>query len=272
MTLFLHVCCAPDLTVSYKRLVEQGYEPVVYFYNPNIFPEEEYIKRFDEVKKLQRVWHFKLIQGKYEPSVYYNRIKGNEYNKRNRCLECIRLRLNSTIFLAKELEFTIYSSSLLASPRKSHEDILNISKELEHEYEDQNIKFKYLNFRSNNGIKESSKICKTYNIYRQDYCGCVFSLSESKKYEEESKRDNFKKLEKIVGEEYANKLFNYYKTDLLRVPEDVPYEFLLIDGINSLKYLKPQIVLIKKEIANDFGLSESGRYKIGNWKTKIIIW
>ena len=81
MTLFLHVCCAPDLTVSYKRLDEQGYEPVVYFYNPNIFPEEEYIKRFDEVKKLQRVWHFKLIQGKYEPSVYYNRIKGNEYNK-----------------------------------------------------------------------------------------------------------------------------------------------------------------------------------------------
>lgn len=55
------------------------------------------------------------------------------------------------------------------------------------------------------------------------------------------------KVKKIVGEEYANKLFNYYKTDLLRVPEDVPYEFLLIDGINSLKYLKPQIVLIKKK-------------------------
>jgi hypothetical protein len=172
--------------------------------------------------------------------------------------------------MAKKLGFTLYSSSLLASPRKSHEDILNLTKELELEYIE--IKFKYLNFRSNNGIKESSKICKTYNIYRQDYCGCVFSLLESKKYEEESKNDNFRKLEEVVGKEYASKIFKYYKADLLRVPEDISYEFLLIDGINSLRYLKPQIVLIKKEIANDFNILESGRYKIGNWKTKIIIW
>lgn len=270
MILFLHACCAPDLTVSYKRLKDLGYEPVVYFYNPNIYPEKEYIKRFNEVKNLQKAWDFKLIEGEYEPSVYNEKIKGKETDKKNRCIECIELRLKNTIFMARKLGFTLYSSSLLASPRKSHEDILNLTKELELEYTE--IKFKYLNFRSNNGIKESSKICKTYNIYRQDYCGCVFSLLESNKYEEESKNDNFKNLEEVVGNEYASKIFKYYKADLLRVPEDISYEFLLMGGINSLRYLKPQIVLIKKEIANDFNILKSGRYKIGNWKTKIIIW
>jgi len=270
LKLLLHVCCAPDLTISYKKLKALGYEPIVYFYNPNIYPEEEYIKRFNEVKKLQMVWNFELIEGEYEPSIYFERIKGHEFNKYNRCLECIKLRLENSLIFANEYRFSQYTSSLLASPRKSHNDILNIVKKIE--LSNKNIRFQYINFRSNNGIKESSKMCKTYNIYRQDYCGCAFSLSESKKYEEESRRNNYEELKKVVGEDYANAFFNYYKTDLLRIPEDIPYEFLVKEGINSLKYLKPQIVLIRKEIASDFGILKSGRYKIGDWKTKIIVW
>ncbi|MDN5345613.1 hypothetical protein X928_07325 [Petrotoga miotherma DSM 10691] len=276
MKIFLHVCCAPDLTVSYRKLAEQGFEPVVFFYNPNIYPLQEYSKRLDEVKKLRDIWGFQLYEGDYEPDKFLERIKGKENsltaNKEDspkRCYECMKLRLEKTKAKAKRLNFSIYSTTLLASPRKSHKDILEITKNLDKE---ENPSFKYVNFRSNNGVHMAAQICKTYNIYRQNYCGCSFSLNESKRYEEESKQKNYKSLVEILGEELTQKYFTFYKKDLLRIPQDIPAKFLEKVGLHFLKYLKPQIILIKKEIAQDFNIVTSSRYKIDNWKGKVILW
>jgi hypothetical protein len=272
----LHVCCAPDLTVSYRKLVEQGYEPVVFFYNPNIYPFQEYSKRLNEVKKLRDIWGFQLYVGDYEPDKFLERIKGEENsltaNKEGspkRCSECMKLRLEKTKSEAKQMNFSIYSTTLLASPRKSHDDILEITNNLDKE---ENPSFKYVNFRSDNGVHMAAQICKTYNIYRQNYCGCSFSLEESKRYEEESKQKNYKSLVEILGEELTQKYFKYYKKDLLRIPQDIPAKFLEKVGLQFLKYFKPQIILIKKEIAQDFNILTSSRYKIDNWKGKVILW
>jgi len=276
LKIFLHVCCAPDLTVSYRKLVEQGFEPVVFFYNPNIYPLQEYSKRLDEVKKLRDIWGFQLYIGDYEPDKFLERIKGennsltaNKEDSPNRCYECMKLRLEKTKSEAKRMNFSIYSTTLLASPRKSHDDILEITDNLDME---ENPSFKYVNFRSDNGVHMAAQICKTYNIYRQNYCGCSFSLEESKRYEEESKQKNYKSLVEILGEELTQKYFKYYKKDLLRIPQDIPAKFLEKVGLQFLKYFKPQIILIKKEIAQDFNILTSSRYKIDNWKGKVILW
>ncbi|PNS00120.1 hypothetical protein X927_03770 [Petrotoga mexicana DSM 14811] len=276
MKIFLHVCCAPDLTVSYKKLVEQGYEPIVFFYNPNIYPLQEYSKRLNEVKKLSNIWGFQLYEGDYEPDKFLERIKGgknsltaNKEESPERCYECMKLRLEKTKTEAKRLNFSIYSTTLLASPRKSHSDILEITDNLDKE---ESSTFKYINFRSNNGVHMAAQICKTYNIYRQNYCGCSFSLDESKRYEEQSKQKNYKSLVEILGEELTQKYFKYYKKDLLRIPQDIPAKLLEKVGLKILKYLKPQIILIKKEIAQDFNILTSSRYKIDNWKGKVILW
>lgn len=276
MKIFLHVCCAPDLTVSYRKLVEQGYDPVVFFYNPNIYPAQEYSKRLNEVKKLSDVWGFQLYEGDYEPDKFLEKIKrgensltANEENTLNRCYECMKLRLEKAKAEAKRLNFSMYSTTLLASPRKSHSDILELTNNLGKE---DNPTFKYVNFRSNNGVHMAATICKTYNIYRQNYCGCSFSLNESKRYEEQSKQKNYKSLVELIGEELTQKYFKYYKKDLLRIPQDIPAKLLEKVGLNFLKYLKPQIILIKKEIAQDFNIFTSSRYKIDNWKGKVILW
>jgi len=268
LKIFLHVCCAPDLTVSYRKLVEQGYDPVVFFYNPNIYPAQEYSKRLNEVKKLSDVWGFQLYEGDYEPDKFLERIKGKEHSP-NRCYECMKLRLEKAKAEAKRLNFSMYSTTLLASPRKSHSDILEITNNLGKE---DNPTFKYVNFRSNNGVHMAATICKTYDIYRQNYCGCYFSLNESKRYEEQSKQKNYKSLVELIGEELTQKYFKYYKKDLLRIPQDIPAKLLEKVGLNFLKYLKPQIILIKKEIAQDFNIFTSSRYKIDNWKGKVILW
>jgi len=268
LKIFLHVCCAPDLTVSYRKLVEQGYEPVGFFYNPNIYPFQEYSKRLNEVKKLSSSWGFKLYEGDYEPDKYIERIKGNEKSSK-RCYECMKMRLEKAKEEAQRLNFSIYSTTLLASPRKSHSDILEITNNLDKE---ESPAFNYVNFRSNNGVHMAAKLCKTYDIYRQSYCGCSFSLYESKRYEEESRQENYKSLVEMVGEKLTQKYFVYYKKDLLRIPQDIPAKLLKNFGLHFLKHLKPQITLMKKEIAQEFNIGTTSRYKIDNWKGKIILW
>ncbi|WP_121958129.1 epoxyqueuosine reductase QueH [Petrotoga sp. 9PWA.NaAc.5.4] len=269
MKIILHTCCAPDLTISYKKLKEKLFEPTVFFYNPNIYPQEEYYKRLSEVKKLQKFWDFKLLEGPYEPEKYYEIIKGLENDKALRCVKCMELRISKTKAFAEKFNYDFYSSTLLASPRKSHKDIMKITQEINNN----KTNFVYENFRSNNGIKEASKICKSYNIYRQNYCGCFFSSVESEKYEEESKKKNYAKIKEILGETITEKLFEkLYKKDLLKIPEDISYNLLKNEGYSILKCLKPQIILMKKNIAAEFGIKKNGRYKVDNWKVKIILW
>jgi len=265
LKIFLHVCCAPDLTVSYEKLIERNYNPSLFFYNPNIHPKDEYIKRKDEVIKLSKIWNLDMIEDLYDPEDFHSYVTEK---LENRCSECIKFRLKEAAKKSKDLGFDNYTTTLLASPRKSHKIIKEWGEYFAEKY---NINFVYINFRSNNGVKRAAEICRNYDIYRQNYCGCIYSIKEAKEIEQKSRLSNYNNLSKLLGEEKAKIAFNFYKKDILKFPEDLSSELLYLGGLEVIKNLKPVITLIKKDIANDFNL-KTGRVKIDRWKGKFLIW
>ncbi len=192
----LHICCAPDATESIERLREKGYEVTGFFYNPSIFPKEEYIKRKKEVEKLAEIMHFQLIEGEYAYHKWKDMIKGleNEKEGEKRCILCYTERLEKTAKKAKELGFNCFTTTLTISPHKNSEKIFKIGTELEQKY---GIKFLKEDFKKQDGFKKSLYYSEKYELYRQDYCGCEFSLKEREEYKRKIRNDFEKVKEKI---------------------------------------------------------------------------
>ena len=152
-----------------------GYSVVVYFYNPNIFPEEEYNIRLEAEKILCKHFGCKLIIGNYEPQVYYDCVKGleNEPEKGLRCDKCFELRLSNAARKAKELGIDVFTTSMVISPHKNYEKLTKIGEQIAKEY---GLEYLSTNFRKQDGFLKTNQISKALNLYRQNYCGCKFAL------------------------------------------------------------------------------------------------
>lgn len=179
--ILLHSCCAPCSTAVIERLKED-FDIVIIYYNPNIYPEEEYIKRKNE--EIKYIAHLNetdssisisMIDCDYESEKFYEAVKGYENEREGgvRCSICFRLRLEETARKAKELGFDLFGTTLTVSPHKNAELINAIGLGIEKEV---GIKFLESNFKKNNGYKRSVELSKENNIYRQNYCGCEFAL------------------------------------------------------------------------------------------------
>lgn len=174
--LLLHVCCAPCLTSVWEEL-KNRYNITLFWFNPNIFPEDEYEKRFTEFLKYAKKIGAKTING---DNYLVNAINFHKMAERyksdpeggKRCHICIKYRLLSTAMKASELKFDYFDTTLTLSPLKDSALIKKIGKEIE-----QKTKVIYLagDYKKNDGYKRSIKICKDLNIFRQKYCGCKFS-------------------------------------------------------------------------------------------------
>lgn len=167
--IFLHICCAPCLIYPLTALSEKEYIVEGFFYNPNIHPIDEYIKRRDTLLDYGIRKNIKIIVGDYDIEDYFD-----EYRKSvDRCFNCYKLRLEKTAEKAKELGFKIFSTTLLYSRRQKHDLIKDIGFKVAEKY---NLTFYYEDFRIGwqKGIEESKKL----GIYRQKYCGCIFSYKE----------------------------------------------------------------------------------------------
>lgn len=195
LKLLLHACCAP--CSSYVLEVLSNYFDItIYYYNPNITPQEEYNKRIVELKKLvSEIPHQNRItikEGNYDNKVFEDRI--NDYKnlgeRSKRCFECYSLRLEDTVKYAKEQGFDYFTTTLSISPYKNASWINEIGEKLEKSY---NIKYLYADFKKNNGYKKSIELSSKYNLYRQDYCGCIYS----KKEEELRKKMKYEKNKNI---------------------------------------------------------------------------
>ncbi|MDO4593764.1 MAG: epoxyqueuosine reductase QueH [Tissierellia bacterium] len=179
--LLLQVCCAPCSSQVLNELKDY-FDIDIYFYNPNIYPEEEYYKRSEVVKKLvlQMNINCKVIVAKNNPNEFYSfvdtRSKDTEGGKS--CYKCYELRLRQTAKFAKEHGYDFFTTSLSISPHKNSRWINEIGEKLEKEYE---IRFLYSDFKKKDGYKKSIELSNKYNLYRQDYCGCVFSYKEREK-------------------------------------------------------------------------------------------
>lgn len=181
--LLLHVCCAP-CSSHVLELLENEYNITIFFYNPNITEEEEYKKRLAEINRFVAEAPFaksvKVIEGGYEPSLFFEMSKGleEEPERGARCYKCYKLRMHETARYAKEHGFDLFTTSLSISPHKNASWINEIGTSLSEEY---NISYLYSDFKKKNGYARSIELSKEYNLYRQDYCGCIFSRVEAEK-------------------------------------------------------------------------------------------
>lgn len=175
-SLLLHACCGPCAS-SVLELLKDAFAITIYFYNPNIHPEEEYIKRLNEFKKLGS---YPLISAPYQTNDYDEAIKGMENlgERSERCFACYKLRLEQTAILAKQREFTYFTTTLSLSPYKDSDKINELGQKLAEVYD---VKFLYSNFKKNDGYKRSIELSKALGLYRQNYCGCCYSYQEMQK-------------------------------------------------------------------------------------------
>lgn len=172
--ILVHACCAICSGYPISFLKDMGFEPVVYFYNPNIYPSEEYEKRLEAQKALCRNFDCELIIGEYAPEIYYDYVKGyeSEPEKGLRCDKCFRLRLESAARLAKKLNINLFTTSMVISPHKNYEKLTSIGRKIASEY---GLEYFSHNFRKNDGFLKTNNISKSLNLYRQNYCGCKFA-------------------------------------------------------------------------------------------------
>jgi len=183
--ILLHSCCAPCSSYVISFL-SNYFDITILYYNPNISPQEEYEKRKKEqiklIKTLKTKNKLNYLDCDYDNDKYNELIKGyeNELEGGSRCHICFNLRLEKTAILAKENKYDYYCSTLTVSPHKNSKIINEIGEKLGNIY---NIKWLYSDFKKNEGFKQSIELSKKYDLYRQDYCGCIFSKRRKEKQE-----------------------------------------------------------------------------------------
>ncbi|WP_243122818.1 epoxyqueuosine reductase QueH [Haloimpatiens lingqiaonensis] len=185
--LLIHSCCAPCSSYVLEYL-SKYFKITIFYYNPNIHPEKEYRIRVQEQKdfidKFKVENKVEFLEGNYEIDRFFNMAKGMEDLEEGgeRCFKCYRMRLEETAKLAKERGFDYFTTTLSISPYKNAEKLNSIGRELEEKY---GIKYLYSDFKKKNGYKRSIELSNEYGLYRQDYCGCVYSKVKS-----EERRNN----------------------------------------------------------------------------------
>ena len=178
--LLLHSCCAPCSSYVLEYLSEY-FEITVFYYNPNIYPEEEYTKRIVEQQKLiadmPLAHKVSFLAGAYEKEKFYTMAEGMEKEPegRERCFGCYRLRLQEAARAAKAGGFDYFTTTLSISPLKNAQKLNEIGEEAGNAY---GVPYLKSDFKKKNGYKRSTELSKEYGLYRQDYCGCVYSYRE----------------------------------------------------------------------------------------------
>lgn len=178
--LLLHSCCAPCSSYCLEYLSEY-FEITVFYYNPNIYPSEEYHERAAEQKRFIESFPAKhpisYIEGVYDTKRFYEMARGMEHIPEGgaRCFACYELRMREAAILAKEGGYDYFTTTLSISPLKNAEKINEIGEALEEEL---GVKHLTSDFKKKNGYKRSTELSREYELYRQNYCGCIFSKNE----------------------------------------------------------------------------------------------
>lgn len=179
-TLLLHSCCAPCSSYVLEYL-SQYFKITVLYYNPNIYPDEEYWKRVKEqqefIRKFPAEHPISFLEGAFEKERFYDTVRGVEQIPEGgeRCFRCYRLRLTEAARLAQKLQMDYFTTTLSISPLKNAQKLNEIGGQLAEEY---GVDYLYSDFKKKGGYQRSVELSHQYEMYRQDYCGCVFSMRE----------------------------------------------------------------------------------------------
>ena len=175
--LLLHSCCGPcsSYVISY---LTNYFDITILYYNPNIYPYDEYLKRKQEqiklINEIDCSNNLDIMDCDYDNDLYEKCIIGleNEPERGNRCMVCYNLRMEKTAKMAKEYNYDYFCTTLSVSPYKNAEWINKIGEKLQNKY---NVNWLYSDFKKKDGYKQSILLSKKYKLYRQDYCGCIYS-------------------------------------------------------------------------------------------------
>lgn len=175
--LLLHSCCGPcsSYVISY---LTNYFDITILYYNPNIYPYDEYLKRKQEqiklINEIDCSNNLDIMDCDYDNDLYEKCIIGleNEPERGNRCMVCYNLRMEKTAKMAKEYNYDYFCTTLSVSPYKNAKWINKIGEKLQNKY---NVNWLYSDFKKKDGYKQSILLSKKYNLYRQDYCGCIYS-------------------------------------------------------------------------------------------------
>lgn len=179
-SLLLHSCCAPCSSYVLEYL-SRYFKITVFYYNPNIYPEEEFYKRRSEqerfISQLPAKNPISFIGTEHMSEEFYKAVKGLEHIREGgeRCFACYRLRLEESAIAARDMGADYFTTTLSISPMKNAQKLNEIGGELGEKY---GVKYLFSDFKKRNGYKRSTELSREYGIYRQNYCGCVFSLRE----------------------------------------------------------------------------------------------
>ena len=188
-SVLLHSCCAPCSSYCIEYL-SQYFRVTVFYYNPNIYPDSEYYHRVKEqqefINRFPAKYPVGFIEGDFDTQEFYKAAKGLEQEPERgaRCTECFKLRLGRTAEVASEKRFDYFTSTLTISPMKDAALLNQIGSEMGEVHK---VKWLPSDFKKKNGYLRSCELSREYGIYRQDYCGCVFSYNERQKEKESFK-------------------------------------------------------------------------------------
>lgn len=187
--LLLHSCCAPCSSYVLEYL-SNYFEITVFYYNPNIFPENEYTKRILEQQTLisdMKVKHpVSFLAGNYDRDRFFQIAEGLEHLREGgeRCFKCYELRLNEAAKIAEAAGFDYFTTTLSISPLKNADKLNEIGTRLADKY---GVQYLQSDFKKKNGYKRSIELSSEYGLYRQDYCGCEYSFRDRQKQKESKK-------------------------------------------------------------------------------------
>lgn len=174
--ILLHVCCAPCSGAIIEELIVSGIEPFLFFCNPNVSPEEEYLKRKNEVTRFAEAKKLQYFDPPYEPSSWNQSIQGleNEPERGKRCSVCFEFRLKESARFAAEKECSVFATTLGISRWKDMDQVNRAGKKAETLYS--KLTYWPHNWREQEGQKRMVEVVKRENFYKQNYCGCLYSM------------------------------------------------------------------------------------------------
>lgn len=172
--ILVHICCAPD-ALYVMEILRQDYNVSGFFYNPNIFPQDEYEIRLEETKKVAQILDFKLIEGTYENQHWLDITQKykDEPEKGKRCDICYAMRLMKTAEKASTLGFDSFATVMSLSPWKKADVLNRMGRMFAQRYKVNSLE---ANFKKKDGFRKSVELSKRHGLYRQNYCGCKYSM------------------------------------------------------------------------------------------------
>lgn len=170
----LHICCAPDATATVEQLTTD-YDVIGFFHNPNIQPEAEFQRRLHDAHLISQTMGFQLMVPLYQADDWFRHVRGleNEPEKGKRCLACYEFNLQATAEKAAELDIPFFTTTLTISPHKRAAAIMTAGQAAAKKWQ---TSFLPIDFKKNDGFKRSLVLSKQLKLYRQNYCGCKFTL------------------------------------------------------------------------------------------------